>query len=76
MGESFAVFERRVLDEVERLFRITEGKRVVVVTHSGVMRVVLRTYLGCSEPDCWERTKTYCSRFFCDGMLTSRGTGQ
>jgi len=58
MGESFAIFERRVLDEVEG------------------MRVVLRTYLGCTEQESWERTKTYCSTFFCGGMLTSRGATQ
>ena len=75
-GESFSLFERRVLKEVERLFRIADGKRVAAVTHSGVMRVVLRTCLGCSEEESWERTKTYCSTFFCPRLVTSSGASR
>ena len=76
MGESFAVFEQRVLKEVERLSRIAEGKRVAVVTHGGVMRVVLRKWLGCTEQQSWEQTKTYCSTFFCSTQVTSRTPSQ
>ena len=76
MAESFSIFERRVLKEVERLFRIAEDKQIAVVTHGGVMRVVLRTCLGCSEEESWERTKTYCSTFCCPRLVTPPGTSQ
>lgn len=71
-GESFRSFEGRVLDEVDRLFHIAENERVAVVTHGGVMRIVLRTYFGYTEQESWELTKTYCSSFFCEGIPAFR----
>jgi len=65
-GESFAAFERRVIDEVDRLLGLAENKRVAVVTHGGVMRVVLRSFLGFSEQEAWDKTKSYCCTFDCD----------
>jgi alpha-ribazole phosphatase len=64
-GEAFAGFQRRVMDEVEHLLAIAENQRVAVVTHAGVMRVVLRTLLQCSEQQAWEQTSAYCCSFAC-----------
>jgi broad specificity phosphatase PhoE len=64
-GETFSAFELRVLQEVENLVRLAESKRIAVVTHGGVMRVVLRTFLGYSEQQASELTKPYCSSFAC-----------
>jgi broad specificity phosphatase PhoE len=62
-GESFHAFERRVLDEVKFLSveAETECRRIVVVTHAGVLRTILCALQGCSKDDAWERTRSYCS---------------
>jgi broad specificity phosphatase PhoE len=62
-GENFCDFERRVLDEVKFLSirAATQGRRIAVVTHAGVLRLVLCALHGCSEDDAWEQTKSYCS---------------
>jgi broad specificity phosphatase PhoE len=64
-GESFAGFERRVIDEVDRLLYLAGDKRIAVVTHGGVMRIVLRSHLGYSEQEAWDKTKSYCCAFDC-----------
>jgi len=71
-GESFADFEARVLDEVDHLLLFAERKRFAVVTHGGVMRVVLRTLLGCSDKDAWDKTKSYCCSFACVNGVAPR----
>jgi broad specificity phosphatase PhoE len=71
-GETFSAFELRVLQEVENLVRLAESKRIAVVTHGGVMRVVLRTFLGYSEQQAWELTKPYCSSFACAAVGASQ----
>jgi len=62
-GENFCDFEQRVLDEVKFLSirAATEGRRIAVVTHAGVIRLVLCALHGCSEDDAWEQTRSYCS---------------
>ena len=62
-GESFHNFERRVLNEVKLLSMEaeTEGRRIAVVTHAGVLRTVLCALQGCSDDDAWEQTRSYCS---------------
>jgi alpha-ribazole phosphatase/probable phosphoglycerate mutase len=62
-GESFTGFEARVLDEVRRLSGRTDHHRIAVVTHAGVMRVVLRELCGLDEQAAWERTKCFCCCF-------------
>ncbi len=64
-GESFAHFEERVLAEVKHLQSVAEKKRIAVITHGGVMRVVLRRFLGYNEEQAWNLTKPYCSSFVC-----------
>jgi alpha-ribazole phosphatase len=58
-GESFEDFERRVLTEVNHLIDRNPGP-IAVVTHGGVLRVVLRHLCGYSEPMAWQETQQYC----------------
>jgi broad specificity phosphatase PhoE len=61
-GEHFKSFQYRVLNEVKHL-RMASQRCAAVVTHAGVMRVVLRSLCGLEEQEAWERTKTYCGFF-------------
>jgi alpha-ribazole phosphatase/probable phosphoglycerate mutase len=58
-GETYADFEARVVAEVNELVENNHGS-VAVVTHAGVLRIVLRHLLGCSEEDAWQQTRPYC----------------
>jgi alpha-ribazole phosphatase/probable phosphoglycerate mutase len=62
-GEPVERFEQRVLAELEHLLVLAEGERIAVVTHAGVMRVVLRAQGCCSEEETWAATASYCSSF-------------
>ena len=60
-GETFRDFERRVLEEVKLLsMEVETGGSIAVVTHAGVIRVVLCALDDCSEKDVWERTRAHC----------------
>jgi alpha-ribazole phosphatase len=58
-GESFQAFEARVMQEVHHLLDRSPGP-IAVVTHAGVLRVVLRHLFGCSEQEAWQQTRAYC----------------
>ena len=58
-GESFQEFEARVLAEMSHLID-RDGDPIAVVTHAGVLRVVLRHLHGCSEQEAWQQTQPYC----------------
>jgi alpha-ribazole phosphatase len=58
-GESFAGFQARVLDEVNQLID-RDVEAIAVVTHAGVLRVVLTHLHGCSEREAWQQTQPYC----------------
>ena len=62
-GESFDAFQSRVIAEAKHLLALTGQGVLAVVTHAGVMRVVLRILLGVEEQEAWERTKSYCCFF-------------
>jgi broad specificity phosphatase PhoE len=62
-GEDFEKFRARVLNEIAVLSKKTKYKRAAIVTHAGVMRVVLRDLCGFDEQSTWERTKQYCCSF-------------
>jgi len=62
-GETFEAFQSRVLTEIDRLLAISSQRCAAVVTHAGVMRVVLRSLCGLDEQEAWERTKGYCVLF-------------
>jgi len=68
-GESFGAFQARVLAEVHHLLTLNGEGCFAVVTHAGVMRVVLRTLCGLDEKEAWERTRLYCGFFkYAGGM--------
>ena len=58
-GESFQAFEGRILEEVHGLLERDPGS-TAVVTHAGVLRVVLRHLCGCSDSEAWQQTQSYC----------------
>lgn len=60
-GEHFQDFKDRVLHEVHWLL----GQRgpLAVVTHAGVLRVVLQHWHGCSDTAAWRQTQPYCCVF-------------
>jgi broad specificity phosphatase PhoE len=60
-GESIVDFERRVLAEVNLLTMKAKKNDIAVVTHGGVLRIVMCRLCGCSEEEAWERTQSYCS---------------
>lgn len=62
-GEPFEAFQSRVLAEIDRLLVISSLKCAAVVTHAGVLRVVLRSRCGFDEQEAWEQTKAYCGIF-------------
>jgi broad specificity phosphatase PhoE len=62
-GESFIAFQTRVIAEVTKILNHVDHSKKVVVTHGGVMRVVLQMYCGVSDTEAWELTKSYCSFF-------------
>jgi broad specificity phosphatase PhoE len=59
-GEKFCDFERRVLDEVGFLQERAKERTLAVVTHAGVLRVVLCALHGLCERDAWDETRSYC----------------
>jgi alpha-ribazole phosphatase len=58
-GESFQAFEARILREVNHLLDCNRGP-IAVVTHGGVLRVILRHLCGCSDSQAWQQTRPYC----------------
>jgi broad specificity phosphatase PhoE len=58
-GESFQAFEARVLEEVKFLLDSNRGP-IAVVTHGGVLRVVLRHLCGQSDEEAWQQTRAHC----------------
>ena len=59
-GEPYEAFRDRVLAEVKELSTVAKGKRLAVVTHAGVLRLILTELLGVSKEAAWERTRSYC----------------
>lgn len=62
-GESFWIFRDRVLSELSRVITSTTGRSVAVVTHGGVLRVVLQTICNLSQQEALDATKEYCAWF-------------
>ena len=62
-GESFEVFKSRVMAETSYLLSQSESRLIAVVTHAGVMRMVLLTLCGLDEKTAWAITKSYCCIF-------------
>jgi broad specificity phosphatase PhoE len=62
-GESFADFQTRVIAEVTEILNSSNRRQAAIVTHGGVLRVVLQAMCGLGENEAWELTKPYCSFF-------------
>jgi alpha-ribazole phosphatase len=58
-GETLDGFEARVLAAVEPL--LMDARPIAVVSHAGVMRVIMRRIGGFTEEHCFAHTKEYCS---------------
>jgi alpha-ribazole phosphatase len=59
-GESIELFEARVMAEMDYLITLSESRSIIVVSHAGVMRVVLRNLCGFDEKTAWALTRPYC----------------
>ena len=62
-GESFEIFEARVMAETSYLLSQSESSLIAVVTHAGVMRAILRTLCGLDEKTTWTLTRPHCCTF-------------
>lgn len=72
-GERYEEFTLRVLNAVDQLWHASDGGRIVLVTHAGVMRVVLTVLLNYSAAEAWEKTRGYyCSFEYTGAALTQR----
>ncbi len=60
-GETFRSFQERVARELAFLLQESEQRRIVAVTHAGVMRTVLQMHDFTTEEQAWACTQTYCS---------------
>jgi alpha-ribazole phosphatase len=58
-GEHFSEFTARVLNAVQAILD-RHHDVTAVVTHAGVLRVVLAHLFACSEAEAWAQTKPYC----------------
>ncbi|MBB5340149.1 histidine phosphatase family protein [Tunturiibacter gelidoferens] len=72
-GEAFRHFEQRVLNEVEFLSTKAAEQSIAVVTHAGVLRIVLCSLNNCNQADAWRQTKTYCAIVRQSVALSLRG---
>jgi alpha-ribazole phosphatase len=73
-GETFREFEARVLAEISDLPDNQPGP-IAVVTHAGVLRVVLQHFCGCSDSEAWRETKPYCCVVRYTALRSSALTG-
>jgi alpha-ribazole phosphatase len=73
-GEMLSDFEQRVLDEVRSLAVMKRESPIAVVTHAGVLRLILRKLCGRSDADAWEQTRNYGSivRYVCPVASTEK----
>jgi alpha-ribazole phosphatase/probable phosphoglycerate mutase len=62
-AESFANFQQRVIAETRYLLSQNEHRLIAVVTHAGVMRVILRALCGVDEQTACTLTTPYCCTY-------------
>ena len=83
-GEDFHDFRSRVLKSLKEITEKHEGKRLLIVTHAGVIRIILMYVLGMQEENLFRLNVDYAStssiRMFKDetgtwGTLISHGSG-
>jgi alpha-ribazole phosphatase/probable phosphoglycerate mutase len=58
-GETFASFEKRVIQEVDLLRNQIENC-IAIVTHGGVLRLILEKMASIPSKDAWSLTHSYC----------------
>jgi alpha-ribazole phosphatase len=75
-GESFEAFHNRVTQAFEQLLIDTTDQHVALITHAGVMRVILQSLCGVDQQQAWELTKPYCSFFEYPYLKHSSGAQQ
>lgn len=62
-GESFHAFEARVVTEIRYLIEESKNGLIAVVTHAGVMRVVLEKLCAIDATEAVSMTRPYCCSF-------------
>ena len=62
-GEPVAHFEARVLRVFDNL--ATRNESAAIVSHAGVLRVILTRRFMMNDEDAWRQTSSYCSVFRC-----------
>ncbi len=62
-GEPLSRFEARVLGSLQRLARAHDGQRLLLVTHGGVMRLLLARARGLPRKDLLQVNVGYAERF-------------
>jgi len=60
-GEDFYDFKARVLKAFKRLLKEYRGKRLLIVTHSGVIRIILMSVLGMQDSNLFRLNVDYAS---------------
>lgn len=72
-GEPVEDFEARVISVFDTL--ATRKQDAAIVTHAGVLRVILTRRFMMSDEDAWHQTSAYCSIFHCplEGVLDDEG---
>lgn len=53
-GEKIRHFVKRIKKELKNIIKNNTGKTVAIVSHAGVMRVILNTVLGLRRKDFWK----------------------
>lgn len=71
-GETISHFKHRVLTEIAFLRIAANGRHIAVVTHAGVLRVLLEELGHFSPHHAWERTRDYTGTIRCT-QQTSAG---
>jgi broad specificity phosphatase PhoE len=60
-GEEFECFEKRTLHEFDTV--VASDQNAAIVTHAGVLRLILTRRYGWSEEQAWLQTRGYCGIF-------------
>lgn len=60
-GESLELMKNRCVDEVEKIIKKNQGKSILIVTHSGVIKSLLAYYLSSDLDNFWKYNLDYAS---------------
>ncbi len=60
-GERFSSFKDRALHAFDTLIAQLHGRTAAIVTHGGVLRILLTHRFGLTDEQAWRRTQPYCS---------------